>query len=45
LSLGKCDYKAGLVGGGVNENIRKTIIHSPISKIKEIFEKAFYSVK
>ncbi|MEO1928636.1 MAG: 2OG-Fe(II) oxygenase [Nautiliaceae bacterium] len=45
LSLGKCDYKAGLVGGGVNEDIRKTIIHSPTSKIREIFEKAFYNVK
>ena len=45
LSLGECDYKAQLVGGGVNEDIRKTIIHSPTSKIREIFEKAFYSVK
>jgi SM-20-related protein len=44
-SLGVCDYKAALVGGGVNEEIRKTIIHLPTKKIKELFEKAFYGVK
>ena len=44
-SLGICDYKASLVGSGIDESIRKTIIHSPTSKIKSLFEKAFLQVK
>jgi len=44
-SLSSCDYRAKLVGSGLDESIRKTIIHAPTKEIKEVFEKAFFKIK
>ncbi len=44
-SLKSSSYKARISGNRVDENIRKTLIHSPTPQIETIFQKAFFKVK
>ncbi len=44
-SLEDDNYRAKLIGKGLDEEIRKTIIHKPTPKIKEFFYKIFEKVK
>jgi len=44
-SLDKSSYKARLVKKGLDEKIRKTILHSCNDKVKEIFEEAFFKIR